>query len=678
MIITYCRGHILRNKTVEEYMGAPATPRNYDCLPYVPKKFELVVNDSDEWYADQFALIHKLLDRKDVNLVVHFGDPDNEGELIVREVLGYCSNKHPVKRLWCNSMVPEVVAEAYYNLEDYNIRYDKYLEALARQQTDWLLGINVSRWLVKKSHQNFPAGRVLVPIVKFVYDKSKAYEEFVPTFSLGVNGKLTKGDYQTTLAISKPEISFEKDEKEAASNLCTEMNKSDKVVKSVTSKNKKLHPNKLFNLSSFQIAMSTQYGINIENSLALIQKLYEKGFVTYPRTSIEYLNQKEMPEVQKVITRLNALGHNLTFNNKSTVFNDEKCIGGHTALIVTSKIPTAKDMEAMTDGEKAAYFMILGRTASNFCECPIVNETKVVIDVNGYTYTLTGEEIVEKGFLEYEKRNIKKMLPEFSVGEKVNIEFSVVEKETSPPSRATEKDLLDFLKAPYSKEIKAMNEEDDKELYELMKTGATLGTESTTAVIVKNAKTYGYIAEKGKTLVITDKGIAFIKLLDELEINLYKERNIEMNKAMVAVGQKKYTLEENKNQIGEELADSFSKYEKTNITINVDTTTKIGKCPLCGSPVIEKQHSFQCVNKDCKFFINKNDGFFKRYGKTITTARAKMLLEKGYVKLDKLKSKSGNEYSILIKVKYSPDDFEPGNFPKYTTEFPAYKSKKGR
>lgn len=675
-IITYCQGHILRLKTVEEYRGLPQSPRSYDCLPYIPEKFELTVNETDDWYGQQLKVIQKLLDRKDVSEVVHFGDPDKEGELIVREVLGYCSNKHPTKRLWCNSLVPDVIVDAYYNLEDYNLRFDMYLEALARQQTDWILGINVSRWLVKKSHENFPAGRVLVPIVEYVYEKTKAFEEFVPTKSLGINGELKKDSSTILLSNCEPEITFTREEKDKAKTLLNKLNNSKKTVKSVTTQKKTLRPKKLFNLTTFQNEMSKKYGYNLKTSLALAQKLYEKGFISYPRTSVEYLSPKEAREMEKIIEKLNLLKHNLTFSSKNPVFNEEKCIGGHTALVITSKLPQQSDIDAMKDEEKNAYFVIFNRTVSNFAENAKVEDTKVEIEVGEYIFTITGQEIIEKGFLEYESRNIKKKLPEFTENEQVDISFKIVEKETAPPKKATISSLNAFLSNPYIDELKTMDKDNDEFLYKIMKEGASLGTEATTAQIVENAKQYGYIVEKGQVLTITQKGIVFLELLKSLEINLFKERNIEMNKALVAVGQKGLTLQENKENIKNELLYSFNKYNAAPITINAELTNKIAKCPLCGADVIEKANSFQCSNENCKFVIFKNDAFFKTFHRTITSDRARTLINKGQVQLDKLKSKSGKEYSIIIKVNYTKEAFENGQFPKYTTEFPSNKQYK--
>lgn len=666
IVITYAKGHLLRMKTIEEYLGLPASPRNYDCLPYIPKEFELTLSD-DVWYEDQFKVLNDLIHRNDISTIVHFGDPDNEGELIVREILAYFGNTKPVKRLWCNSMVPDVVANAYYDMEDDKKYTYRYYQAMARQRFDYLWGINISRLLTKKTGQNFPAGRVLVPIVKHIYDRDKEIENFVVSTSYGLTANVTKNDWKGNTNNFDPEINFV--EIAEADNLAKVLNVQPKTVVDFDKKTKKLKPNKLFNLSAFQSQFNKEYGYDLNTSLKTIQKLYEKGFTTYPRTSVEYLSQKEAREMERVIAKLNAAGHTaLKFDSKAPVFNDKKCIGGHTALTITTKIPDANDINNMSEAEQRAYAMIFNRTVSNFCPLAEIEEAKVKIQCGDYTFQFSGNKMLSPGFTAYEKRNIKAPIPDFEVGEQVSVSFETCEKKTSPPAKVTPSSLLAFLANPYTNELKEINKEDDETYYKLLKSGATLGTDATTAVIVENAQKYGYIALKKKSFSITEKGIAFIKLLDAFDINLYKEKNIEMNKEIVAIGNKAYTLEEAKQKTASELKDIFDRNQNSNVTINADLfTDSIGKCPKCGGEVVERANSFQCVNKDCSFYIYKQDKYFQAFGKKITTSIAKSLLRKGRVQLNKLKSKNGKEYSLIISVDYS------GQYPKYTTSFPNSK-----
>ncbi len=668
IIVTYCQGHIVRLKTIEEYEKVDAKQWLMNCLPYVPHRFELTVNDTDRWYVAQLAVIQHLIDRNDIDMVVHFGDPDREGELIIREILGYCNNKHPVKRLWCNNMVPEVLCESYYNLEDFNKRFGLYLEGKARQETDWLLGINVSRYLMKKTSAYFPAGRVLVPIVDFVNQKSKQYNNFKSKQFYTINSVYkddNKNEFSVNIDFKDNEAIFALEEKDKGLAFVQSLNDKDAKITDIKIKKKTLSPKKLYNLASFQTDMNKKYHFTLKESLNTLQKLYEQGFVTYPRTSVEYLSNKEKGEMSRIVKKLNCSGkNNFIYTDDNKIFNDTKCISGHTALRITTVFPNTSELQNMSEIEKIAYQLIFNRTISNFMPYPVVQETIVVGKIGDYDFKMNGELVLEEGFLSVDKRNIKPQLPEFQVGDNIKISNTLKLTKTAPPQKATPASLLDFLNNPY-KDLKVLKD-DDTQLYELLKKGATLGTESTTANIIENAKKYGYIVQNKNTLDITKKGENFLELLDKLEINLHKERSIEMNMAIVSVGNRSITLEDNINNIKKELNDSFAKYQNAQITVENEAEI-IEKCPFCGGNVIEKSKVFKCQNKDCPFVIFKDDNFFAKFNKKITKSRAKSLIKKGEVDLTNLTSKNDKKYSIKIKVRYK--NSSNSCIAEYSTEF---------
>ena len=677
VIITYAQGHLLKLFTIEEYEGLPEKPWNFDVLPYIPKEFKL--KPSEGWQSEQLKVIKNLINDNNVSEIVHFGDPDNEGELLVREILFYCNNRKPVKRLWCKSLDPPVVADAYYNLEDINQYTDKYFQALARQQTDWLLGINLSRYMIKKTGKNFPVGRVLVPIVKYIYDRDMLIKNFSSIKTYGINALVKKDNWKTEINTSKPELIFDESDKELADETAKRLNSKEKKVDSVTVSNKKVRPKKLFNLSSFQSEMNKQYGFSLKESLSIAQSLYESGYITYPRTSAEYLLHKEEHAMKRTIDLLKKMGYPVEFHNDKSVFDDSKCVDGHTALIITSNIPDSSTLNSMSEKERNGYKVIFNRTISNFTELPIIEETVVVFDCDNIKFKTSGHRVLKDGFLKFEKRNIKNPLPAFKEGESVDMNFVAKERETVPPSHVSPTELLNYLKNPFADQLKKINKKDDSEYYELLKEGASLGTEATTAQIVNNAIAYDYIKATKKSYSITEKGIALIGLLDQFHINLYRERNVELSKAINAVGKKSLSITENKDIIKNELNKVFSANEQTQVIINIPDKAMVGVCPKCGQPVYERENSFQCSGKQngCKFYINKNDKFFASYGKKITPAVAKKLLSKEHrVTFNKLKSKNGNEYSITIIADYENTDFNKGDFVKYKTEFPLTQNTK--
>ena len=673
-MVTYAQGHLLKLKTIEEYLGVDAKPWRMDVLPYIPNEFQLV--PSDGWQESQLKVIDSLINRNDVDEVVHFGDPDNEGELLVREILFYCNNRKPTKRLWCNSLVPSVVADAYYQLEDINAHTDKYFQALARQQTDWLLGINLSRYMIMKTGQNLPVGRVLVPIVKYIYDRDLAIKNFNVTKTWGVSAKVKKDKWETEINTSDPELIFDEADKEEAEKTAESLNNKPKKVESIKVSKKKISPKRLFNLGKFQSEMNKQFGYSLKEAGDIAQSLYESGYITYPRTSVEYLSSKEQNSMKKTITVLSSLGFPVEFHNDKSVFDDSKCVDGHTALVITSNIPNQQTLDSMPEKEKNGYNLILNRTISNFMEYPIIEVTVVTFNCDNVRFKVSGHKVLREGFLKYENSRIKATLPDFVEGENVDMTLYVKERKTSPPSPVSPSDLLEYLANPFADQLRKINKKDDTEYYNLLKEGASLGTEATTMNIVNNAIKYGYISATKKSYSITDKGIALIQLLDQFQINLYRERNVELSKAINAVGKRAITITDNKDKVKAELKKVFEANAQTQVIVNIPDKNSVGTCPKCGAPVYEKQNSYQCSGKQngCKFFINKNDAFFGRYGKTITPATAKKLLGKSHqVTLNKLKSKAGNEYSITIIADYENTDYDKGEFTKYKTEFPPKK-----
>ena len=279
-----------------------------DVLPYVPGHFKrILADDKNDFPKKQFAVIHELVHRPDIDYIVHYGDPDNEGELLIREILEEAGNTKEVKRLFTNSLVPAVVAEAFYlelkNDRDYN---NMYLEALARQQTDWLLGINLSRYLSLMAKTKFRAGRVIIPIVKYIYDRDMEIKNFVSQKSLGINATVRDGDFERTIYTSEPKIHFEETQREECQQLLNQLSASPMVVQLVDVSRYKIKPKKFMCLTDFRSEMNQLFGYSVEKSTAVAQTLYESGFISYPRTNSQYLSTKEAESVQKIIQLIGA------------------------------------------------------------------------------------------------------------------------------------------------------------------------------------------------------------------------------------------------------------------------------------------------------------------------------------------------------------------------------------
>ena len=684
-------GHLMSLYDVEDYIygvDAKLTPEQKRWsnvqLPFIPENGfkKKVTKSASGFYEQQYEVVKKLLKSDAYDCIVNYGDPDNEGELLIREVIESVGCTKPIKRLFNNSLVPSVVANEFlHNLKNDSEFNHMYFQALARQQTDWLLGINLTRYLTLKSAENaengrtlWRVGRVIVPLVKYIYDRDMEIANFSSKKGYGINAVITKGEYEHTFSSSDPKIYFEEADKGQCEQLCANLSSQPMIVTDVKKSAFKIKPHKLMSLTDFRSEMNKKFGYSVEDSSKVAQSLYEAGYITYPRTNSQYLSTKEMDNVKSVINILNGKypNLNLAFHDSKSVFDDNKTSEeGHTALTLTTKIPSDDELKSMSEPMRNGYRLIMARFFTNFSENPIIAETVVTMECGGYKFKVTGNEIVKKGFLVYETRKLSEPVPEFTVGEKVDTTFSVVERETKPPQPVSVAELLEFSSNPYKKELKAANPNDDSEYYRLLKEGVTIGTQATLDTIIGNAIKEKYITANKKNYRIADKGIALIKLLDELGVNLYKERNIEMNKAIRQVGMRNISLSDNVSNIKAELTDIID--ATRNVTVSVEKFGAICTCPLCGGNVYysPKIKVFSCENtkKDCVFGIFENNKFMEKWGISVNKTSVTGFAKNMYI-VRTVKPKSGSKSSAPYKIKIKIDGFQGKNNPKFSVEYP--------
>lgn len=684
IIITYTRGHLMSLYDIEDYIYGENPKLSKEqkmwknvSLPYVPNKFQRKVTvdkkDISKFYEKQFGVIKKLLARNDVDYVVHYGDNDKEGELLVREVLEEAKNKKPVKRLFTNSLVPEVIAATYYtDLHDDRNYYNLYLEALARQQTDWLLGINLTRYLTLKANTGtlWRAGRVIIPIVKYIYDRSVEIENFTSTKSFGINAYVEDGDFSRTISNSTPQIYFKEDEKAQCEALQKQLSALPTTVSNVEKTKYRIKPKKFMSQTDFRCEMNRLYGYSIDEITKVSQTLYESGFITYPRTDTQYLSTKEKDNVKHIIQLVeNAYGIQLNFRDTKSIFDDEKVSKeGHTALTLTTKLPTKVDLERLGKACMDGYKLILGRFISNFFSPPVIEETTVTLQCGDYSFKFRGNEIVEKGFLPYEKRSILDKLPEFTVGQVLDVKYEVADRETKPPKPVSLTELLHYLSNPYEKELKEANPNDDSAYYKLLKEGVSIGTQATVDTIIANAIQDKYIIASKKNYAIGERGKTLIKMLDALQINLYKDRSVQLNKDIAAVGNKVLTLEQNVENVKAELDSIIA--NNAQVTLNIDDTDAVCTCPLCGGKVKFSQNKkfYFCENwkaKNCKFHFNEDDKFLTKWGVRVTKSVVSAFARNGFITFtDKGRGKNNPPGRRKISVSWTEDS----PYPQYKVE----------
>ena len=641
-IISWAFGHLFKLRDVDGYVGEKRKWSEVK-LPFFPKEFEFELKN-DSGIKKQYKILKNLINSKEVDEIVNAGDADREGQIIVDIIINAIKTDKKIKRLWLPEQTEETIRKAINNLED-NFKYKNlHNEGLARTYMDWLMGINLTRYISLKSNMLFPVGRVLIPVIKYIYDRDLTIKNFIPEKYFTIeNETMCNGTLLKLICDKKYNLL----ELEKAKSYSYELNRNKGIVKDIIEKEIILNPPKLFSLSKLQSKLSKENKISFAKSLEIIQNLYEKGFITYPRTNTEYLAEEEKDKVKELIKLYSD--YRLEFKDSKKIFDSSK-IESHSAVMPTLKIP---DMNSLNLEEKIIFETIRNRFISNFLkEQTIINQTEIKIAVRNEIFNLKGKSIKQEGFLKYENQKIDNKLPYFEINQKIDVDFKVVDKLTVPPKKITEENLSNYLKNPFRKEKNQENEDDTQEYREIMK-GIEIGTEATRTGIIENAKKYGYITSEKQNFSITEKGIKLIELLDLLHINLYVEKTVEFSMLQKDI----YNNRKNINDIIEK-----TKSELQNIInqdIEVEKLEKemevIGKCPKCNSNIYENSKSYYCSNykNGCKISLWKEANYFGQKIK-ISKDNAKKLLS-GEQVVFKIKSKSGKEYNAHFGIEINGD-----------------------
>lgn len=611
-IITWCFGHLFKLKDIGDYEGLNNISWEDIALPFLPNPFELKYNpgrneEEGEGIKKQVEIIKELVFKEDIEEVVHCGDAGREGQVIVDEVLEYIGNKKKVTRLWLPEQTEDTIQKQIMNCKE-NDTYNNLLnEGLTRIYMDWFLGINLSVFLSVKAKTKLNVGRVVIPIVKYIYDREQAIKNFKVEKYFQLESKTEKENIKIPLILRKEKFL----NKEEAKKVAQELNNNKGKVISIEKKEVKKYPKKLFSLGKLQSELSKNHKINFERSLKIIQKLYEEGYVTYPRTNTEYLAEEEKEKIKSLINLINQKGYYLEFKDSKNIFDTSK-IEDHSALTPTLKLP-----EKLSKEEEIVYQVIFNRFVANFlAEETIVSETILTIQVADKEFKLKGTEIIKAGFYAYEPKKFDNQLPNLVENEEFEINFLAMEKETEPPKKVTESELENYLENPFRKEIKEINVEseeteeeivEDAEDYKNILEGLEVGTVATRTGIISNAKSYGYITQENSNYSITSKGEKLIQLLDELKINLYKERTVEFSKDLKKVFHNIKTIDDvlgNTWKILNEIIENGK-----DIKPSVEFVENIGKCPKCGANIIEKPRTYCCENED--FILWKESRYYK-------------------------------------------------------------------
>lgn len=503
--VTWTFGHLCTLKEPHEY-SPDWKYWNLNTLPMIPPRFGIKLIDQKS-IEKQFKVIEHLMQK--AQMIVNCGDAGQEGELIQRWVMQKAGATCPVKRLWISSLTEESIKEGFENLRDEKEFQPLYEAGLARAIGDWLLGMNATRLYTLKYADNkqvLSVGRVQTPTLALIVNRQEEIDNFKPE----VYWEL-KTVYRDTIFNS---VKGKFDKKEDATLLLKQIEGKPFEVYSVKAKKGSEFPPRLFDLTSLQVECNKKFGFSADETLKLIQGLYERKLTTYPRVDTTFLSDDIYPKCPSILKGLRdyveltapLLGKRLPKSKK--VFNNTK-VTDHHAIIPTGVYP-----EGLTDNERKVFNLITLRFIAAFYPPCKISTTTVEGNVEKVKFKATGKQILDKGWRivfekdESDQKDDKsKVLPPFTKGESGSHEPSLLEKWTTPPKLYTEATLLRAMET-------AGKFVDQEELSDALKENG-IGRPSTRAAIIETLFKRNYIKKERKNLVPTQTGKDLIRIIHE-------------------------------------------------------------------------------------------------------------------------------------------------------------------
>ncbi|MFV0636347.1 DNA topoisomerase 3 [Mitsuokella sp. WILCCON 0060] len=546
-IVTWLFGHILRQAEPEEYDEKYKRWRAED-LPIIPQQWKLFVDKDCE---KQFAIVKSLIDKADE--IVHGGDPDREGQLLVDEVLDYLGNKKPVKRILLNALDEKSIKKANASLRDNRDFFNLKQSALARARADWLIGMNLSRAYTlaarRAGHEGLvlPVGRVKTPTLSLVVRREREIEHFKPVTYYLIKGTFRheNGSFEAQWKPKDTMAGLDSenrliDKKIADEKLAFFKDEPHEAVISSYQKTKKQEPQPLpFSLSTLQVLAGKRFGYAPQLVLDTAQKLYEKKLTTYPRSDCEYLPTNQFGDAKTILSHLAKAGDGLVSSwvpaanpqQKSRAWNDKK-ISAHHAIIPTT---VQADVTKMTAEERNLYHLIARGYLAQFYPVHTYDQTKIEVQYKDELFTASGrterdlgwkvmyqsmkkksasaDESEEEGKEGKDEDESTKTLPAMRKKDIVNWQRGrLLEKMTKPPVRFTASTLLAGMKEIH-KYVK--NPEAKKQLKDVY----GIGTEATRATIIDDLIRRKFLKAQGKKKYLVPTPAAYL-LVDALPDDL--------------------------------------------------------------------------------------------------------------------------------------------------------------
>ena len=639
-MVTWAFGHLIQLAMPEAY-GVANFRR--ESLPILPSDFRLIPRQvkaekgykADPGVLKQLKVIKEVFDQCDRIIVAT--DAGREGELIFRYIFHYLNCRKPFVRLWISSLTDRAIREGMENLQP-GERYDNlYLAAKSRSEADWLIGINATQALSVAAGQGvFSLGRVQTPTLMMICDRYLENKNFVPTKFWQLKASTASGG----IGFTAQSTARWEQQPEAIAALQRAKDAGQLVVKSVERKETAQEPPLLYDLTTLQKEANTKLNFSADKTLSIVQSLYEKKVMSYPRTGSRYISEdvfEEMPERIALLERYPrfagyaAVLNGTTLNRRSV--NDGK-VTDHHALIVTENLPGE-----LSKDERAVYELVAGRMLEAFSGKCVKDVTTALLSAGDTGFTVKGAVMKTAGwravFSEQDTEDEDTAtLPPLQEGQTLPLSgVDLLEKQTKPKPLHTESSLLAAME-------NAGKELEDAELKASLK-DAGIGTPATRAAIIETLFARQYIVREKKNLVPTDKGLAVYRIVKDKKI-----ADVEMT------GMWETALA--KIEAGSMDADTFRKgievyaAQITAELLSVQLSFASGEtcpCPKCGNGrILFYPKVAKCSNVDCTLTI-----FRSKCDKQLTDKQIVELVTKRKTGLIKgFKGKNGKAFDASL------------------------------
>lgn len=606
-IVTWALGHLVTLADPEQY-GEQYKTWNMDTLPMLPKHWKLVVIKQT---GRQFHAVKELIFRKDVSDIIIATDAGREGELVARWILDKAGNQKPLKRLWISSVTDKAIREGFQNLRPGKSYEPLYRAAVARAQSDWVVGINATRALTCKYNAQLSCGRVQTPTLAMIAAREEEIRTFKPVPYYGLKAAVGGITFTWTDARSGSSRSFDKDRIQAIKQASA----PSLLVTDVRKKLKKTFAPALYDLTALQREANQKFGFSAKQTLNIMQRLYENHKVlTYPRTDSRYLTTDIVPTLKErlkacAVGPYSKIAGRLSMQklqaNKSFV-NDSK-VSDHHAIIPTEQFV---QLDHMSNEERKIYDLVVRRFLAVLSPACEYEETSISGTIGEERFSAKGNfiksagwrEVYESGYTDGEDEDEEQTtfsqisLPDVQKGETLPVTaLTITEGKTKPPAYFTEGTLIAAMENP----VKYLKHKEKDIVKTLGETGG-LGTVATRADIIEKLFNSFLMEKKGNEIHLTSKGKQLLSLVPSDLKSPELTASWEMRLQAIAKGK-----ESDKTFMKE--IDNYTKaliqeIKSADGTFRHDNMTRT-KCPKCGKFMLEVngKHGkmLVCQDREC-------------------------------------------------------------------------------